>query len=31
MKPTFRAQTSHLQTTTPHYVTITNYSTHNWT
>lgn len=30
MKPTFRAQTSHLQTTTPHYMTITNYSTNNW-
>ena len=31
MKPTFRCQTPHLQTTTPHYLTILVGSTHNWT
>ena len=31
IKPTFRCQTSHLQTTTPHYLTVLVGSTHNWT
>lgn len=31
MKPTFRCQTQHLQTTDPHYLTILVGSTHNWT
>lgn len=31
MKPTFRAKTPHTQTTTPHWLTIINTSTHNWT
>ena len=31
IKPTFRCQTPHTQTTTPHWLTITNLSTHNWT
>lgn len=31
MKPTFRCQTPHTQTTTPHFMTIANMSTHNWT
>jgi len=31
MTPTFTAETSHLQTTTPHYATFVNTSTNNWT
>lgn len=31
IKPTFTTQTSHLQTTNPHWLTIINTSTHNWT
>ena len=31
MKPTFRAKTPHTMTTTPHWLTIINTSTHNWT
>lgn len=31
IKPTFTTQTSHLQVTTAHWLTIINTSTHNWT
>ena len=31
MKPTFRCQTPHTQTTTPHFLTVLAASTHNWT
>jgi hypothetical protein len=31
IKPTFLVETPHTQTTTPHWLTITNLSTHNWT
>jgi len=31
MTPTFTAETSHLQTTTPHYAKFINSSTNNWT
>jgi hypothetical protein len=31
MRPTFRCQTPHTQTTTPHFLTIINESSHNWT
>lgn len=31
MKPTFRCQTPHTQTTTPHWLTMIVESTHNWT
>jgi len=31
MEATFTAQTPHTQTTTPHYLTLTVNSTHNWT
>ena len=31
MKPTFRCQTPHTQTTTPHFLSIINESTHAWT
>ena len=31
IKPTFLVETPHTQTTTPHWMTITNLSTHNWT
>jgi hypothetical protein len=31
IKPTFRCQTAHTQTTSPHWLTIENESTHAWT
>jgi hypothetical protein len=31
MRPTFRCQTPHTQTTTPHFLSIINESKHNWT
>ncbi len=31
MQPTFTCETPHLQITTPHWLTITNVSTHGWT
>lgn len=31
IKPTFLVETPHTQTTTPHWLTILNLSTHNWT
>lgn len=31
IKPTFNCETPHTQTTTPHWLTIINTSTHNWT
>ena len=31
MRPTFRCQTPHTQTTTPHWLTMIVESTNNWT
>ena len=31
MKPTFLVETPHTQVTTPHWLTVANLSTHNWT